>query len=148
MITVSGLMQAERCASACLAAAAFVLAAASARADVQVQGDPAAVHMEASQAPRSEILAALGSAFGLRYRTAVPLDGTFTGTHAGSLGYVLSRVLDGYNYVVKSDGSAIEVIVVGARGSRAVPVAAAPPPVVAPRHTATDWRGERKAPHR
>jgi hypothetical protein len=123
-----------------LAAAVLAASATSARADVEIRGDPSGVHMEASQATRWEALAALGSAFGLRYRTSAPLEGTLTGTYAGSLAQVLSRVLDGYDYVVKTEEGSTEVIVIGRHGNRAVAIA--PPPVQAPRHTATEWRRE------
>ncbi len=48
---------------------------------------------------------------------------------AGSFAQEIARLLDGYNYVVKRDGKATEIVVFGQRGEIAIPSPArsAPP---------------------
>src|SRR5262245_66358298 len=89
------------------------------RAAVSVDGNSAFVHLEASNAPISDVLSALETAFHIRHRTSVPLDHAVSGTYRGPLRRVLSRVLDGFNYYVADtvDGR-IEIIVVGRSGAR------------------------------
>jgi hypothetical protein len=129
---------------------AIIVAASStsARAEVRVQGDVAAVRVDASQASVSEVLSALGPAFNVRYRTSISLDGVIHGTYTGSLGRVISRMLDGYSYIVKNDEDTIEVVVFGRKGERAVAIE--PPRAPPGRHTATQWRTstEKTAPPR
>jgi hypothetical protein len=69
------------------------------------------------------VLAALKATFAMSYRSAIVLDEEINGTYAGSLRRVLSRVLDGYNYVIEQNDAKLDVIIFGRRGERAVPVA-------------------------
>jgi hypothetical protein len=94
---------------------------------VHVQGNPAAVQLDARQSTIIEVLSALSAAFNISYRSSIALDEALNGTYAGSLGHVISRVLDGYNYVVKRDNAKLDVTIFGKRGERAVPVAAPHP---------------------
>ena len=102
-----------------LGAATFLIAASVAHADVRVEGTPDAVRIEAGAAALPEVLSALG-ALHVRYRTATPLDGTINGQYRGSLRQVLADVLNGYNYVIRSDGDTTEVVIVGRTGDRPV----------------------------
>src|SRR4051794_40201092 len=70
-------------------------------ADVHVEGTPAAVRINTSQDTIADVLSAFASPFNLKYRSAVPLDAAANTSYSGSLGQVISRLLDGYNYVVK-----------------------------------------------
>jgi hypothetical protein len=92
-------------------------------ASVRVRGDMAAVRLDTRRTTISEVLAALNAAFGMSYRSSIVLDEEINGTYAGSLRRVISRVLDGYNYVIKQDDGKLDVIILGRRGERAVPVA-------------------------
>jgi len=88
------------------------------RAAVNVYGNGAFVHLEASNASLSEVLSALESAFSIRHRTSVPLDQAISGTYRGPLRRVLSRVLDGFNYyVVNTAEGGIEIMVLGRPGA-------------------------------
>jgi hypothetical protein len=100
-----------------------------ARAAVLVEGTPAAVRVTADQAAISDVLAAVTGNFNARYRSAIPLDAPAGPAYAGSFAQVIARLLDGYNYVVKRDGQATEIVVFGRRGEVAVPPPArnAPP---------------------
>jgi hypothetical protein len=102
---------------------AAVVHAHGVRAEPRIEGRADAVRVEASDATVEEVLAALRAKFGLHYRTTPPLDRHVTGTYAGSLPQVVARLLDGYDYIVRTHAGAVDVIVVGVarRG-------AAPPP--------------------
>lgn len=95
------------------------------RADAQaiVSGAENDVTIEAHDTSLQDVLAALGARFGLRYRNVSALDRRINGTYGGSLRGVVARLLDGYDYVMKTDGGRIEVIVLGAANSRAMPAA-------------------------
>lgn len=106
-----------------LLVAALAGAAGSARADVSVEGDIRAVRLHASHAPVSEVLEALGAAFGLRHRTFVPLDRAVHGTYSGRLDQVIATVLNGYNYyLVYKNEHGVEVVILSTPG-KAVAVA-------------------------
>jgi hypothetical protein len=96
-------------------------AAGVARAGVLVEGTPAAVRVTADQAAIADVLAAVTGNFNATYRSAVPLDVPAGPAYAGSFAQVIARLLDGYNYVVKRDGQATEIVVFGRRGEVAVP---------------------------
>ncbi len=119
----------SRRASAVLLALCACAAAGAARAGVLVEGTPAAVRVTAEQAAISDVLSAVATNFNARYRSAVPLDAPAGPAYAGSFAQVIARLLDGYNYVVKRDGPATEIVVFGRRGEVAIPPPArsAPP---------------------
>jgi hypothetical protein len=70
--------------------------------------------IQARDSSVQEVLAALGTRFGLRYRNITALDRRIDGTFEGSLRRVVTRLLDGSSYVMSTGGGHIEVIVVGA----------------------------------
>src|SRR3954462_6888021 len=75
--------------------------ATSVCAEVRVQGGAAALQIEARSSQVAEVLGELGKTLQVRVRTSVALDKIISGTYSGSLNQVLSRLLDGYNYVIK-----------------------------------------------
>ena len=91
-----------------------------ASAEVQVEGSPAAVRVSTSRDKISDVLSALAATFNLRYRTAIPLDAAANATYSGSLRGVISRLLDGYNYMVMTDDSKPTEIVVFGTGGKVV----------------------------
>ena len=99
----------------------------SLHAEVRVQGQAGDVRVEAHDATVAEILAALGERFALHYRGTTGSDGV-TATFDGSLRYVVGRVLDGYNYFIETRGDGLEVVVLGAASSHAVPAPVYAPP--------------------
>lgn len=106
------------------AALAIVLicgAPAAAGAEVRIEGNTAAMRVSASQDTIADVLSALGAAFKVRYRTAVPLGEAAGSTYSGSVRQVIARLLDGYNYLLKVDQESIEVIVLGGSGLAAMP---------------------------
>src|SRR5215510_13450491 len=130
-------------ASVCLMTIALAaLPAGSAGAEVNVTGDSKAVQIEAQDASIEDVMAALGASFGLQYRGTATLDRRITGSYRGTLQHVIRRVLDGYDFIMKTNVDDIEVTVLTSkagedRASAAVPPVPtseiAPPP--APEHT-------------
>jgi len=102
--------------------------AATARAEVHVEGGPDAVRITTGRDAIADVLAAVATTFNVRYRTAVPLDAQANAAYSGSFGQVISRLLDGYNYVIKREQDTIEIVVFGARGEVAIPPPAAKAP--------------------
>jgi hypothetical protein len=95
-------------------------------AEVQVEGSAAAVRVTTSQDTISDVLAAFATLFNVKYRTAIPLDAAAHGTYSGSFGQVISRLLDGYSYVIKKDRETTEIVVLGRHGEAAIPPKAPP----------------------
>jgi hypothetical protein len=91
---------------------------------LRITGDTSAVRIEAHQSTIADVLFGLGTAFNVRYRTSIVLDEARNGTYTGTLRRVISRVLDGYDYVVKYENSQLDITIVAKSGGQAV---AAPP---------------------
>lgn len=95
---------------------------------VRLQGNAQSLRLEARDSTIAAVLAAMG-VFNVQYRSGTPLDAHVTGTYAGSLTRVMARVLDGYDYVIKYEGSALDVAIFGRSQGRSAPAlfrAAAP----------------------
>jgi hypothetical protein len=97
-------------------------------AEIRVSGTADSVLVETREAPVDEVLAALGASFGLRYRATGALDRVVTGTYAGTLQRVVSRLLDGYDYAVQSSANGIGVVVFGLANAGKNPAATAGAP--------------------
>jgi hypothetical protein len=109
----------------------MALQADGAGAEVRVAGEPNAVQVDARDASVEEVLAALGTSFGLHHRGASTLERRITGTYRGSLQHVVRRLLDGYDFIMKTNLDEIEVMVLGG-GKAGETRAAGPAPVAAP----------------
>ncbi len=106
---------------AAIALGALTIAPTPALADMHVRGSPEAVRIEAKNSSVEEILAALSRAFDMRYRSYASLDKPRSGTYAGPLPLVVMRVLEGYNFVLKTDNGHIVVTVVGTNAADTLP---------------------------
>lgn len=84
---------------------------------VRLAGNADTLRLEARHATVADVLAAMGRAFGLHYRSPVALDEPISGIYAGSLGRVLARVLAGYDYTIKHRDHAVDVSVLGKHGA-------------------------------
>jgi hypothetical protein len=84
-----------------------------------LQRSPAAIRLQACRTTVAAVLSAL-SDYGISYRSSIALNEARNGTYAGSLAQVITRVLDGYNYVIKHDSSRLEIIIYGNKGKQAV----------------------------
>jgi hypothetical protein len=93
----------------------------AASAEVRVAGDLNALRVSASGDTLSEVLSAFGTLFPVKYRTSLPLTAEINGAYSGSLSQVVSRLLDGYNYVIKKDQGLTEILVFGKKGEAVVP---------------------------
>jgi hypothetical protein len=107
-------------------ALALACGAATARAEVLVEGDEAAVRIVARQASVAEVFAALQAKFRFRYRLDVSPERQVSGTLAGPLHGVVARLLDGYDFVVKRAPEGVEVVRVAPRGTASWAPAARP----------------------
>jgi len=85
----------------------------SASADTELRGVPDAMYLRAENATVTEVLAALSAQFNLRYSPGPSLDRTVTGIYSGTLRHVLTRILDGSNYVIKFSADDIEIKILG-----------------------------------
>jgi len=90
---------------------------AQARAEVDVQQQAGEIRLQAQNATVAEILSALHAK--LVKSSAASTSVHITGVYRGSLRQILSRVLEGYDYVIKSHGESVEVIVIGNGAPRA-----------------------------
>ena len=95
--------------------------AQSVRAEARISGAPDAVRVEADDASVDEVMAALGASFDLRYRSPVSLTRRVTGTYEGSLQNVVARLLDGYNFVLRTGSEGVEAWVYGSAGEILLP---------------------------
>src|SRR5262245_61082007 len=107
-------------------------------AEVHVEGNPMAVRVTTGRDAIADVLSAFAATFNIQYRTAIPLDAAANKTYSGSFGQVISRLLDGYNYVIKTDQETIEIVVFGRRGEVAILTPATRAP--APKGILSRWR--------
>ena len=100
-----------------LAALVFgsTVAAFPAHAEIILEGPADALQIEMHDASVQEVLLALGANYGLRFSSAAPLDRSVSGSFNGPLPRLVARLLDRYNYVVKSANGTLDVVVLGAR---------------------------------
>ena len=121
----------------------------SARAEVQVTGEPDAIQVEAKEASVEELLTALRKAYGLQYWSSANLSRSVSGTYAGSLQQVVSRVLmlQDYDFLAETTEHGTIVAVYGknaAPGSNVNLVMsrpAPPPPIAAGTQRAFGYNG-------
>ena len=81
------------------------------RAEVSIEGGTDALRVETNRASLEDVLAALRARFNLRYHTSSALDGSITGIYQGPLERVTSRLLDGYDFIMKRSAENIEIFV-------------------------------------
>lgn len=99
-----------------LSAAWFALAAIAwlmpsiADAEVQVSGSRAALVVDAQNAQLADVLHTIGAATGVHLAMAGSGAPTINGRYTGPLRRVLSQLLDGRNYVVRSSGDRITIV--------------------------------------
>ena len=74
---------------------------------VKVAGTAEKLRLEVSNATVDNALAALRSAVDFKCLCSPPLDRRVTGVYQGNIGRVLSRLLEGYDYVIKTSPSGI-----------------------------------------
>ncbi len=107
----------------------------AAYSQVQVDGQPDAVHVEARDATLREVFDELRTKFNLRYRTDDALETRKTGTFNGTLQRVAARILDGYDYAMKITPQGIDVLVLRQHPIDGKSVVSATPAPVTPKQT-------------
>src|SRR4029453_9231046 len=90
------------------------VAAFPAHAEIILEGPADALQIEMHDASVQEVLLVLGANYGLRLSSSAPLDRSVSGSFNGPLPRLVARLLDRYNYVVKSANGTLEVVVLGA----------------------------------
>ena len=95
-------------------------------AEVTTQGTPEVIHVEAKNASVQEVLGALSSAYGLTWRSNIPLEKQINGTYDGSLPQVLGRMLEGSNFVVTNSGNTFHLVITSLAGKAPIMSAASP----------------------
>src|SRR5258708_33076687 len=104
-------MMAQRKSLMLAIASTLLLAGSSvALAQVQVDGKPEAVHVEARDASLQEGLAALHDRFGLQYRSDDALETRKTGVFDGPLHRGAARILGGYDFAMKITPQSTDVL--------------------------------------
>jgi hypothetical protein len=90
------------------------------QAEVHISGSADAIQIEVDNATLDEILNKLRAEYNLQIRATEALQARINGSYRGSLREVLSRLLDGYNYVIKRkrEPGALDVIVIGSKGTQ------------------------------
>jgi hypothetical protein len=97
-----------------LAGLVIPLGSSPARAAVEVRGTSASVHVVAHNAKVSEVLRAIADKLeSFRCKEATNLDDVITGSYNGPVEDVLGRILRGYDYVITTQGTAINILIVG-----------------------------------
>jgi hypothetical protein len=94
-----------------IASAMLLFSTGAALAQVQVDGKPEAVHVEARDVSLQEVLSALHDKFNLQYRSDDALETRKTGVFDGPLQRVTARILDGYDFAMKVTPEGIDVLV-------------------------------------
>jgi hypothetical protein len=82
-------------------------------AEIQIRGNPEAVTIEAHDTSVEEVLAALSRTFDIDYHSSIDLDKRLYGTYVGPLSRVVTRILEGYSFVLKTDNGSVVITVVG-----------------------------------
>ena len=116
----------------------------AAHAQVEVEGQTEAVHIEARDATLREVLDALQANFSLRYRSNDQLDTRMTGKFNGPLRRVAARILDGYDFAMKITPQGIDVLVMGQSSFAAASMPARPLPDKSPVRAMTAAEANRR----
>lgn len=105
----------QMCGPVALAIALVVPVVASASA--RVSGSAQSVAVDAQNSSIKEILSVLSKQLNLRVRSSVELDRQAAGTYQGSLSHVVARLLEGYNFIIKTNERGVEVTVLGGQNN-------------------------------
>jgi hypothetical protein len=107
----------QKCFMYLIALSLLLVCVASARADAQLSGTEDHVVLRAKDATLAEILSGIRSALNLRVGLNGSTERQFTGAYTGTLRRVLSRLLDGEDYVISSAPDGINIVLVSPKGA-------------------------------
>jgi hypothetical protein len=92
---------------------AWCLSCGRGAAEVRLSGTPDRMVLRANDATMPEVLATVRSAFGLEVGLKGATARTFTGVYSGSVRGVLSRLLAGEDFVLRSASDGMSIILLG-----------------------------------
>jgi hypothetical protein len=81
-----------------------------AAAEVRISGRPDALRIEAQNATVDEVLRALQVSYKFRFQSSRALSGTYT----GSLPRIVTRLLEGYDHVMRRSAGSVQVSIISA----------------------------------
>jgi hypothetical protein len=105
--------------AAAIAGLALAIGPTQGLANAEVRGTSEAVTIDAKNASIEDVFTALERALGVRFRSSTSLQRQLTGRYEGPLPRVLTRILAGYSYVVKTSEGRTEVTVLGPQSAPA-----------------------------
>jgi hypothetical protein len=79
------------------------------------------VTLDVQDSSIGEILARLARDFNVHYRSSADLNRHLTGTYQGSLRQVVTRILDGYNFIIASSRGGMEVTILERQNAGTAP---------------------------
>jgi hypothetical protein len=88
-----------------------------AHAKVRVSGARVAMIVDARNASLNEVVGGINAAFDARISLTSTINLTINGRYIGSLRQVLSRMLDGHNYILHESGERITIILLTSTGT-------------------------------
>jgi hypothetical protein len=83
----------------------------SACAELLIEGDPHAIHLEARGVPLRQLLDTMQAKFNLHYRSDDALNSPVTGTFDGQLRRLVGRLLEDYDFVMKMTPEGLDVLI-------------------------------------
>jgi hypothetical protein len=95
-------------------------------AATEVRGELSGIQLRVENSSTKEVLDALSTKFNLTYKLPPNTNRNVSGLYSGSLRQVLSRILDGIDYIVTTFDGGLEVVVLGASGATASAVPGTP----------------------
>jgi hypothetical protein len=98
----------------------WFLSSSDVRAEVRVSGSKVAMVVEARNASLDEIVAALNSVLNAQVSFTSRSNSVITGVYSGTLRRVLTRILDGHDFVLSSSSDRIAINLVTHAGTTAV----------------------------
>ena len=107
---------------------AWCLSCGPSAAEVRLSGTPDHVVLQANDATIAEILAALRSAFDLEMKLKGTTARKFSGVYSGSVRQVLSRLLTGENYVLRSAADGMSMVLFGSSATASTAWSSGLPP--------------------
>jgi hypothetical protein len=107
-------------------------------AEVMFERSVTGLRVTTNHASIADVLSSLSESYNVRYHTTIRLDRGAQPTYSGSLRDVITRVLEGYNYVLRSEQNAVEVTIIGNKGSS--PVASQAVPAAPTKTIASQWK--------
>jgi hypothetical protein len=107
---------------------AWCLSGGPGAAEVRLTGTPDRVVLQTNDATMPEILDALRAVFDLDVKLKGATARRFTGLYSGSVRRVLSRLLAGEDYVLRSTSDGMSIVLLGSSASDSTAARSAPMP--------------------